>query len=222
LLFRWFVGLAIEDSVWNHSVFSKNRDRLIEHDAVTELFNATVAMAERRGLLSGEHFRVDGTLIQAWAGHKSVRRKDGADDDRPPQDWRGERRSNETHESKTDPDSRLCRKSDAAPAILGYQGHVLSDNRHGLVVDAVTSTASGTAEREAAVVMLAAASAKTKRCHGRCRQGLRYPRLRRLLPAAERHAARGAEQHAARRQCDRCAHDTARWLPDQSTQTQTD
>jgi transposase len=99
LLFRWFVGLAIEDTVWNHSVFSKNRDRLIEHDAVTELLNATVQMAEQRGLLSGEHFSVDGTLIQAWASHKSLRRKDGSDDGRPPEDWRGQPRSNDTHES---------------------------------------------------------------------------------------------------------------------------
>lgn len=86
LLFRWFVGLSIDEAVWNHSVFSKNRERLIEHDAVTELFNATVEMAGRRGLLSGEHFSVDGTLIQAWAGHKSMRRKDGSDNDRPPED----------------------------------------------------------------------------------------------------------------------------------------
>jgi transposase len=158
LLFRWFVGLAIDDAVWNHSVFSKNRDRLIEHGAVTALFEQTVQMAKERGLLSGEHFSVDGTLIQAWAGHKSVRRKDGSDDDRPPEDWRGEKRSNDTHESKTDPDSQLCRKSDVAPAILGYQGHVLSDNRHGLAVDVQASLASGTAEREAACSMLAAAS----------------------------------------------------------------
>lgn len=110
LLFRWFVGLAIEDTVWNHSVFSKNRDRLIEHDAVTELFNATVEMAEQRGLLSGEHFSVDGTLIQAWASHKSMRRKDGSHDGRPPENWHGEPRSNATHESKSDPESRLYRK----------------------------------------------------------------------------------------------------------------
>ena len=88
LLFRWFVGLAIEDTVWNHSVFSKNRDRLIEHYAITELFNARVEMADKRGLLSGEHFSVDGTLIQAWASHKSIRRKDGSDDDRPPKTGR--------------------------------------------------------------------------------------------------------------------------------------
>jgi transposase len=154
LLFRWFVGLAIEDAVWNHSVFSKNRDRLIEHDAVTELFNATVEMAGKKGLLSGEHFSVDGTLIQAWASHKSMRRKDGSDDDQPPEDWKGQRRSNETHESKTDPDSRLYRKSDAAPALPSYLGHVLTDNRHGLVVNVKASLSGGTAERDIAAQML--------------------------------------------------------------------
>jgi transposase len=163
LLFRWFVGLAIEDTVWNHSVFSKNRDRLIEHDAVTELFNATVEMADKRGLLSGEHFSVDGTMIQAWASHKSMRRKDGSDDGRPPDDWRGEPRSNETHESKTDPDSRLYRKSQAAPALPSYLGHVLSDNRHGLVVNVQASTADGTAERKTAAQMLGEVAKPGKR-----------------------------------------------------------
>jgi transposase len=155
LLFRWFVGLAIEDTVWNHSVFSKNRDRLIEHDAVTELFNATVEMADKRGLLSGEHFSVDGTLIQAWASHKSMRRKDGSDGDRPPDDWRGEPRGNDTHESTSDPDARLYRKSHAAPALPSYLGHVLTDNRHGLVVNVQASTSGGTAERDVAAQMLA-------------------------------------------------------------------
>ena len=153
LLFRWFVGLAIEDTVWNHSVFSKNRDRLIEHDAVTELFNATVQMAEQRGLLSGEHFSVDGTLIQAWASHKSMRRKDGSDDDRPPEDWRGEPRSNDTHESTTDADARLYRKGKTA-SELRFMGHTLTDNRHGLVVSAVVTQADGYAEREAAKAMI--------------------------------------------------------------------
>lgn len=155
LLFRWFVGLAVEDSVWHHSVFSKNRDRLIEHDAVTELFNATVEMAHKRGLLSGEHFSVDGTLIQAWASHKSVRRKDGSDDDRPPEDWHGQPRGNDTHESTTDPQSRLYRKSNSAPALPSYLGHVLTDNRHGLVVNVQASQANGKAERDAAADMLA-------------------------------------------------------------------
>lgn len=163
LLFRWFVGLSIDDPVWNHSVFSKNRDRLIEHEAVTALFNATVEMAKARGLLSGEHFSVDGTLIQAWAGHKSIRRKDGSDDDRPPENWHGEKRSNDTHESKTDPDSRLYRKSNAAPALLSYLGHVLTDNRHGLVVNVHTTQADGKAERAAAAVILGDVRGDTQR-----------------------------------------------------------
>lgn len=155
LLFRWFVGLAIEDTVWNHSVFSKNRDRLITFDAVTELFNATVEMAATEGLLSGEHFSVDGTRIQAWASHKSVRRKDGSDDDRPPDNWHGEKRSNATHASVTDPESKLYRKSRVAPAQLSYLGHILTDNRHGLVVNVRASIADGYAEREVAATMLA-------------------------------------------------------------------
>ena len=163
LLFRWFVGLAIEDTVWNHSVFSKNRDRLIEHDAVTELFNATVEMADKRGLLSGEHFSVDGTLIQAWASHKSMRRKDGSDDGRPPDDWRGEPRGNDTHESTSDPQSRLYRKSHSAPALPSYLGHVLTDNRHGLVVNVQASTSGGTAERDVAAQMLAYVADPDKR-----------------------------------------------------------
>jgi transposase len=163
LLFRWFVGLAIEDVVWNHSVFSKNRDRLIEHDVITELFNATIEMADKRGLLSGEHFSVDGTLIQAWASHKSLRSKDGSDDDRPPEDWHGQSRSNDTHESTTDPDARLYRKSQAAPALLSYLGHVLTDNRHGLVVNVQASLAEGTAERDCAAQMLSGAADSGKR-----------------------------------------------------------
>jgi transposase len=163
LLFRWFVGLSIDDVVWNHSVFSKNRDRLIEHEAVTELFNATVDMADKRGLLSNEHFSVDGTLIKAWASHKSMRRKDGSDDDRPPEDWRGEPRSNETHESRTDDESRLYRKSNAAPALPSYLGHVLSDNRNGLVVNVRASQANGVAEREVAAQMLADVAEPGKR-----------------------------------------------------------
>ena len=164
LLFRWFVGLAIDDTVWNHSVFSKNRDRFIAHDTATDIFNATVEMADERGLLSLEHFSVDGTLIQAWASHKSMRRKDGADDGRPPEDWRGEPRSNETHESKSDPEARLYRKSNAAPALPSYLGHVLTDNRHGLVVNVRASEANGTAERDIAAEMLAdAQQCKAKR-----------------------------------------------------------
>jgi transposase len=163
LLFRWFVGLAIEDTVWNHSVFSENRDQLIEHEAVTELFNATVQMANKRGLLSGEHFSVDRTLIQAWVSHKSMRCKDGSDDGCPPEDWRGELRSNNTHESMTDPESRLYRKSNAAPALLSYLGHVLTDNRHGLVVNVKASASNYTAERDVAAQMLADVAGPIKR-----------------------------------------------------------
>ena len=154
LLYRWFVGLAIEDTVWNHSVFSKNRDRLIAFDVVTDLFNATVEQAHGRGLLSGEHFSVDGTLIQAWASHKSLRSKDGSDDDQSPDDWRGQSRSNDTHTSTSDPDSRLYRKSNGVGAQLCYLGHVLTDNRHGLVVNVRASQANGRAEREEAAGML--------------------------------------------------------------------
>jgi transposase len=162
-LFRRFVGLSLEDTVWKHSVFSKNRDRLIQHDAVTDLFNATVEMTDKRGLLSGEHFSVDGTLIQAWASHKSMRRTDGSDDDRPPEDWRGERRSNDTHASTSDPESQLYRKSNAAPALPSYLGHVLTDNQHGLAVNVQASTADGTAEREVAAHRLCDVAASGKR-----------------------------------------------------------
>lgn len=154
LLFRWFVGLSIEDAVWNHSVFSKNRDRLIEHDVMIDLFNRTVDHAGKKGLLSGEHFSVDGTIIKAWASHKSLRRKDGSDDGRPPENWHGEKRSNETHASKSDPESQLYRKSDAAPALPSYLGHIVTDNRHGLVVNTQATQANGTAERSTAVQML--------------------------------------------------------------------
>ncbi len=154
LLFRWFVGLSIDDKVWNHSVFSKNRDRMLEHDVVTAFFNQVVEMAEQMDLLSGDHFSVDGTLLKAWAGHKSVRRKDGSDDDRPPDDWHGEKRSNTTHGSTTDPESRLYKKTRGTAAELAYLGHALTDNRHSLIVNVRTTQATGTAERDAAAAML--------------------------------------------------------------------
>ena len=134
LLYRWFIGLAMDDVVWVPSVFSKNRERLIKHDAVIDFFNEVLAIAQKKDWLSGEHFSVDGTLIKAWAGHKSFVRKDGDDkDDNDGADFKGEKRSNETHESKTDPDAKLYRKGKTA-SELRYMGHTLSDNRHGLVV----------------------------------------------------------------------------------------
>jgi len=151
MLFRWFVGLSMEEAVWNHSTFSKNRDRIIEAQAIEAFFDGIVAQARSAGLLSGEHFSVDGTLVRAWASHASFRRKDGKDDDN---DFRGEKRANDTHASTTDPDSRLYRKSKGQEAHLSYLGHVLTDNRHGLTVVADVTQANGTAEREAALSML--------------------------------------------------------------------
>ena len=153
LLFRWFIGLSMDDAVWVPTVFTKNRARLIQHDAVIEFFNEVLALAQKKNWLSGEHFSVDGTLIQAWAGHKSFVRKDGSDRDDDSGDFRGRQRSNDTHQSRTDPDAKLYRKGKTG-SELRYMGHTLSDNRHGLVVSALVSTADGHAEREAAKVML--------------------------------------------------------------------
>lgn len=130
---------------------NKNRERLIEHDAVIELFNEVLAIANKNDWLSGEHFSVDGTLIQAWAGHKSFARKDGSDDDTG--NFKGKKRSNETHESTTDADARLYRKGNTA-SELRYMGHTLSDNRHGLSASAVVTIADGYAERVSAKVMM--------------------------------------------------------------------
>ncbi|MGH8513507.1 MAG: IS5 family transposase [Gammaproteobacteria bacterium] len=161
LLFRWFVGLAIDDAVWDHSVFSKNRERLLENAVVEAFFTEIMSVADAKGLLSKEHFSVDGTLIEAWASHKSFKPKDGSGGPTPPTpgrnveaDWRGKPRSNDTHESTTDPDARLFRKSNNTAAILCYQGHVLMENRSGLVVGAVATHADGRAERDAALAML--------------------------------------------------------------------
>jgi len=156
LLFRWFIGLSMDDAVWVPTVFTKNRERLIEHDAVIKFFNEVVTIAQQRDLLSGEHFSVDGTLIQAWAGHKSfVAKNDHQDGDggATPGDFKGQRRSNDTHESKTDGDARLYRKGDTA-SELRYMGHTLSDNRHGLIANAMVTKAGGHAEREAAKAMI--------------------------------------------------------------------
>jgi IS5 family transposase len=171
MLFRWFVGLPMDGTVWDHSTFSKNRDRLLEHDVLVLLFNETVETARERGYLSGEHFSVDGTLIQAWAGHKSfVPKASPSDDDTPPDEppaqndnWHGQKRSNETHQSTTDEQARLFRKSKGTGAMLCYMGHVLTDNRHGLVVNAQVTLATGTAERDCAAQMLADAASVAPR-----------------------------------------------------------
>ncbi len=159
LLFRWFVGLSADEPVWDHSTFSKNRDRLLEADIARELFAAVIEQAREAQLLSDEHFSVDGTLIDAWASQKSLRRRDGSDEPpgpgrNPERNFHGERRTNETHVSSSDPQSLLYRKSNNHPAKLSYLGHALMENRHGLVVDAEVTDAHGRAEREAAVQML--------------------------------------------------------------------
>jgi transposase len=201
MLFRWFVGLSMDGTVWDHSTFSKYRDRLLEHDVLVFLFNETVETARERGYLSGEHFSVDGTLIQAWAGHKSFVPKASPDDDDTPPDeppapndnWHGRKRSNETHQSTTDEQARLFRKSKGTGAMLCYMGHVLTDNRHGLVDNAQVTLATGTAERDAAEMM----HRRCRECcaarhHGRSGQELRHCRLRRQLSRASRHATCGA------------------------------
>ena len=164
LLFRWFVGLSASEPVWHPTVFTKNRDRLLEGAVSEEFFSAIVGQARKKKLLSDEHFTVDGTLIEAWAGHKSFQRKSSDDDplNPPPPDrgsnpsvnWRKEKRSNDTHESLTDPMARLYKKSSGSEARLGYLGHVLTENRNGLIVDARLTQATGTAERDAALEML--------------------------------------------------------------------
>jgi transposase len=156
--FRWFVGLSMDDTVWVPTVFTKNRERLTEQDAIIAFFNEVVIMADEKGWLSDEHFSVDGTLIGAWAGHKSFVRKaeDDYGDDGSGNDggnFKGQTRSNETHESKTDPDARLYRKGKTA-SELRFMGHTLSDNRHGLIASAMVTIADGHAEREAAKTMI--------------------------------------------------------------------
>jgi transposase len=152
LLFRWFVGLAIDDRVWNHAVFSKNRERLLNQEMARSFFARIKQQAV--GLMSGDHFTVDGTLIEAWASHKSFRRKDGDDDSGAGGDFHGEKRTNQTHESSTDPDARLYRKSKGKEARLSYLGHIVTENRHGLIAEAMTTHADGTAEADAALLML--------------------------------------------------------------------
>lgn len=160
LLFRWFVGMRADEPVWDHSTFSKNRDRLLGGDIARRIFERVLEQANAAGLTSDEHFSVDGTLIDAWASQKSFRAKDG--DDEPPEggtrnagrDFRGERRSNDTHESTTDPQAKLYRKSNCHPARLCYAGHVLMENRNGLLVDAELTEANGVTERHAALAML--------------------------------------------------------------------
>ena len=158
LLFRWFVGLNMDEAVWVPTVFTKNRDRLWEGDIAEKFFQAVLTEARVVDLISDEHFTVDGTLIEAWASHKSFQRKDRptppADDPgNPTVNFHGETRSNDTHESTTDPDARLARKSGGHESKLAYCGNVMIENRNGLVVDTELLQCNGTAERDAAMLM---------------------------------------------------------------------
>jgi transposase len=160
MLFRWFVGLNLDDEVWDATVFTKNRDRLLEADVAKEFLAHVVEQARVQGLTSDEHFTVDGTLLDAWAGAKSFQPKDKKKS--PPPDnpgnptvnFRGERRSNETHASTTDPEARLAKKGEGKESKLSYTGNLLVENRNGLIVDAEVFQANGTAERDAALIML--------------------------------------------------------------------
>jgi len=160
LLFRWFVGLGLDDPAWDHSSFTTNRDRLLTGRIAAKLLEALLAQPKVKRLLSSDHFSVDGTLIEAWASIKSFRRKDGTDTDgdgpgrNAERSFHGEKRSNETHESTTDPEARLYKKGDGQPAKLCYMGHALMENRHGLAVAGGVSQATGTAERDTALALI--------------------------------------------------------------------
>lgn len=163
LLFRWFVGLGIDDPVWDHSVFSKNRDRLLEGEIAAKFLAAVLAQPHVKQLLSSDHFSVDGTLVEAWASMKSLKPRDGGGGSEPPAgvgrnaevDFRGEKRGNDTHASTSDPDALLYRKGAGMEAKLCFIGHALMENRHGLLIDTRLTRVSGHAERLAALDMIA-------------------------------------------------------------------
>ena len=173
LLFRWFVGMDMDEPIWAPTVFTKNRDRLLNQEIARSFFRRVVDRAA--GLMSDEHFTVDGTLIEAWASQKSFQRKDGGPDD-DGRNFRGQERKNDTHASKTDPDARLYRKSNGAESRLAYLGHLLIENRHGLIADARATLADGYGEREAATLMLCGAVGARPRTppHGGGGQGVRH------------------------------------------------
>lgn len=158
MLFRWFVGLNLDDPVWDVTVFTKNRERFLQGEVAQKFFAAVLEQARTANLISDEHFTVDGTFVEAWASHKSFKPRD---DDEPPAagknpevDFKGSKRSNDTHASTSDPDARLYKKSAGSASKLGFLGHALTENRNGLVVDCELTLATGTAEREAALVMI--------------------------------------------------------------------
>jgi transposase len=168
VLYRWFVGLGMDDPVWDATTFTKNRDRLLEGDIADAFFAEVLAAIRAEGLLSDEHFTVDGTLLEAWASHKSFKPRQGPpsppdDPKNPTVNFHGQRRRNDTHQSTTDPDARLYKKAVGREAKLGYLAHLLTENRHGFIVDTAVTAAMGTAERDAAVMMLGELPLTTRR-----------------------------------------------------------
>jgi transposase len=168
VLYRWFVGLSLDDAIWDATTFTKNRERLLSGDVADAFFAEVLAAIKQEGLLSDEHFTVDGTLLEAWASHKSFKPKDlpgGPPDDpkNPTVNFHGQARRNDTHQSTTDPDARLYKKASGREAKLGYLGHLLTENRHGFIIDTAVTEASGTAERDAAIALLGELPLTTRR-----------------------------------------------------------
>lgn len=209
LLFRWFVGLSMDAPVWDVTVFTKNRDRLLEGEVATKFLAAVVAQARGRNLLSDEHFSVDGTLIDAWASMKSFRPKEGGDEPPGPgrngeRDFRGEKRSNQTHASTTDPEAKLYRKANGQSSRMAFMGHVLMENRNGLVVGAMVTQATGTAEREAALALVDGLKAKGRITLGAdkgydAREFVRDLRTRKVTPHIARNEQRKEDGTLRRR-----------------------
>ena len=168
ILYRWFVGLSLDDPIWDATTFTKNRDRLLSGDTADAFFAEVLAAIKAEGLLSDEHFTVDGTLLEAWASHKSFKPK--GTDNPPPDDpknptvnFHGQQRRNDTHQSTTDPEARLYKKAVGREAKLGYLAHLLTENRHGFIIDTAVTGATGTAERDAAIAMLGELPLTTRR-----------------------------------------------------------
>src|SRR4051794_5024030 len=177
LLFRWFVGLEMDEPIWNDAVFSKNRDRLLNQELARVFFYRV--LREAQGHLSDDHFTIDGTMIEACASQKSFQKKGGDDDEGG--EFRGQKRTNDTHQSKTDPEAKLYRKGNGQEAKLSYLGHVMIENRNGMIVDALVTQADGTAEREAALILT---HHQCQRNRKRCRRGTReFVRLMRDMNA---------------------------------------
>ena len=220
LLFRWFVGMEMDEPVWNHAVFSKNRERLLNQDVARIFFDRVLQQAQE--YLSEEHFTVDGTLIEAWASQKSFQKKDGGDSG-DSANFHGQKRTNDTPVSKTDPDARLYRKGHGQEAKLSYLGHVLMENRNGLIVDAMVTHADGTAERDAALLMVYHRWKKHRPIRSLGADKAYDTRdLVQVLREDASAAARDPESESPWRQRHRSAHHAARQLSDQSTQAAAD